>query len=213
MVVVTPAAPVHVDEAAHVLAGTFREDALMSSLVGGRPADRERRLTHLFRALVRRGLRHGVVDLARAEGDPAVLGVAVWSAPGCRSEGLLDLLRDVGSYVRALGVTGLRAGAAFDRHLHASRPGEPHWYLGAIGSSAAARGRGIGSVLLHARLRAVDGSGAPAPAYLEASTERSAALYARFGFVPTGRVAGFGATAPIAMWRSGALDRDLARQS
>lgn len=209
MVVVIPAAPVHVDEAARVLAGTFRDDAVMSGLVGGAGAGREHRLTHLFRALVRRGVRHGVVDLARAEGDPAVLGVAIWSPPGRGAEGLLDLLRDLGSYVRALGVGGLRTGAAFDRRLHASRPGEPHWYLGAIGSHASGRGRGVGSALLGTRLRVVDR--AAAPAYLEASTERSAALYARFGFVPTGRVAGFGATAaPIAMWRPGSTDRDPA---
>jgi GNAT superfamily N-acetyltransferase len=213
MVVVTPAAPVHVEEAVQVLAGTFRDDAVMASFVGGDPAEREARLAHLFRVIVRTGLRHGVVDLARAEGDPAVLGVAVWQAPGHGSTGLLDLVRDVGSYWRAFGLSGLRRGLALQRAMDAAHPREPHWYLAAIGVHAAGRGQGVGSALIASRLATVDAVGTLTPAYLEASTERSAALYARHGFVPTGRVTGFPSTSsPISMWRAGARDRALVAQ-
>ncbi|WP_265522624.1 GNAT family N-acetyltransferase [Oerskovia flava] len=212
MIVVTPAAPVHVEEAARVLARAFREDPVMSTFVGGRPDDREARLTHLLRVVVRAGLRHGVVDLARAEGDQAVLGAAVWSGPGRRGGGLLDSLRDAGSYVRAFGVRGLRRASRLEHTLHAARPGEAHWYLAAIGVGSAGRGLGVGSALLASRLGTLDRSGAPTPAYLEASTARSAALYERFGFVVTGQVEGFPASAqPLTMWRAGARDRDLAR--
>lgn len=210
MVVVSPAAPAHVEEAVRVLAGTFVDDAVMASFVGGTPAQREDRLAHLFRVIVRAGLRDGVVDLARAEGDPTVLGVAVWDAPGRGTTSPAQLVRDVASYTRAFGVRGLRGALALQRAMDAAHPREPHWYLAAIGVHATGRGQGIGSALIEARLAAVAATAPGTPAYLEASTERSAALYARHGFEATGRVAGFPAhAAPISMWRPGTRSRDL----
>ncbi|BBG05594.1 MULTISPECIES: GNAT family N-acetyltransferase [Pseudonocardia] len=200
MITVSPAAPVDVEEATAVLAGAFRDDPVMSAFVGGDPDERERRLTHLLGVLVRTGLSSGAVDLARAEEGPAVLGVAVWSAPGNRDDGLLHTIRNIGSYLRAFGPGGLRRAARLQRAIDSARPGEAHWYLGAIGATPAGRGRGIGSALLRARLETIE-----APAYLEASTERSAALYARFGFDRIGTVAGFPEPVrPVAMWRPGA---------
>lgn len=206
MVVITPAAPVHVREAAQVLAGTFREDALMSSVVGGRPQDREERLTHLFGAMVRSGLRRGAVDLARTEGDPTVLGVAVWTAPRTRS-GAGIAVREVAAYLRAFGLTGMRRASRIERALESAHPTEPHWFLAAIGVHADGRGKGVGSALLSSRLSTVD-STAPAPAYLEASTDRSAALYGRHGFVASGRIdVAPSAASPVAMWRPVVRDR------
>lgn len=213
MIVVTPAAPVHTHEASRVLAGALREDAMMSAFVGGALDEREERLTHLYREFVRSGLRHGAVDVARAEGSPAILGVAVWSAPGHPGGGLSNQLRGLGSYLRAFGLRRLFSSRALDKALHAARPSEPHWYLAVIGVSAQGRGHGVGSALLESRLSTIDQSGAAAPAYLEASTERSAALYARFGFTPMGIVPGFPQKVePVAMWRRGACDRSAARQ-
>lgn len=57
----------------------------------------------------------------------------------------------------------------------------PHRYLQSIVTVPQHRGRGAGAAILAARLPATG-----EPAYLEASTERSAALYARCGFVRTG---------------------------
>ena len=119
MVVVTPAAPAHVEEAVRVLAGTFRDDAVMNRVVGGPDGGSTARLAHLFRTIVRAGLRDGVVDLARAEGDPAILGVAVWERPGRRATGVLHLLRDLGSYVGAFGLRRLPDGLAVQRVLDA----------------------------------------------------------------------------------------------
>ncbi|QFU88376.1 N-acetyltransferase [Amycolatopsis sp. YIM 10] len=202
MIVVTPAAPVHVEEAVRVLADAFRLDPVMSTFVSGTPDEREERLSHLLRVFVRGGLRHGVVDLARAEQDRKLLGVAVWSAPGHRGEGTFQHLRNARSYLRAFGLRGLRRAAGLERALRLARPSEAHWYLQAIGVHGAGRGLGVGSALLDARLSTVD-----TPAYLEASTERSAALYARFGFTPTGRIEGFRSSAkPIAMWRAAARE-------
>ncbi|SOD64380.1 Acetyltransferase (GNAT) family protein [Streptomyces zhaozhouensis] len=213
MIVVTPAAPAHAEEAVRVLVGAFREDPVMSVFFRGRPDEREARLGHLFRVTVRAGLAGGVVDLARDDRDGTLLGVAVWSAPGHRDAGGLQRLRDAGSYLRAFGPFGLWRARGFERVLHLARPGEAHWYLAAIGVRPAGRGLGVGSALLDGRLSTVDRAATAAPAYLEASTERSAALYERFGFLPTGRVEGFPPGArPIAMWRPGAHTGALARQ-
>ena len=55
-----------------------------------------------------------------------------------------------------------------------------HWYLMAIGVAPPAQGRSLGGALLAHTLAQADADGRPA--YLEATSTRSAALYARFGF-------------------------------
>jgi ribosomal protein S18 acetylase RimI-like enzyme len=61
-----------------------------------------------------------------------------------------------------------------------SHPEGPHWYLPLIGVDPAHQGEGHGSRLLSRGLADVDREGLPA--YLEATTPASRALYERFGF-------------------------------
>jgi GNAT superfamily N-acetyltransferase len=56
----------------------------------------------------------------------------------------------------------------------------PHWYILAVGVRPEHQGQGLGSALLAPTLERCDREGLPA--YLEASSERSAALYVRLGF-------------------------------
>lgn len=86
-----------------------------------------------------------------------------------------------------------------DETMSAAHPRDSHWYLGVIGTMPPARGRGLGSRLLTHTLARVDA--AALPAYLEATSERNAALYARFGFVRTGEIAVPDGPTLIAMWR------------
>lgn len=60
------------------------------------------------------------------------------------------------------------------------KPAEPHFYLHMIGAADNARGKGLGTLMLRRVLDVCDREGVPA--YLEASTARSEALYARHGF-------------------------------
>ncbi|MGK8524512.1 GNAT family N-acetyltransferase [Nocardia asteroides] len=60
----------------------------------------------------------------------------------------------------------------------------PHRYLQVIVTVPEHRGKGAGAVILADRLKAA--SEAAVPAFLEASTERSARLYRRCGFAATG---------------------------
>jgi ribosomal protein S18 acetylase RimI-like enzyme len=72
---------------------------------------------------------------------------------------------------RALGLLA----AIERRHLH-----EAHYYFANIGVMPKAQGQGLGSRLMRPTLDRCDEEGLPA--YLEASSERNAALYERLGF-------------------------------
>jgi GNAT superfamily N-acetyltransferase len=83
-------------------------------------------------------------------------------------------------WVRAFGMRLLLAmrvqRAVEERHLR-----EPHFYVRTIGVRTARQGRGVGSALMQPTLQRADSAGLPT--YIEASSERSAALYERLGFV------------------------------
>jgi ribosomal protein S18 acetylase RimI-like enzyme len=64
--------------------------------------------------------------------------------------------------------------------MAAYHPAEPHWYLPLIGVAPSAQGRGFGSLLLEHAAARCDREGLPA--YLEATSPRSLALYRRHGF-------------------------------
>ena len=87
------------------------------------------------------------------------------------------------AYLRLFGTRLPRAGRLqtfFERnHLQ-----EPHYYIRWVGVATSFQGQGVGTALLRPTLDRCDREGLPA--YLEASTERSAALYERLGFVHLG---------------------------
>jgi GNAT superfamily N-acetyltransferase len=75
-----------------------------------------------------------------------------------------------------------RLGAAMEwRHLRG-----PHYYVRDVGVLPSMQGRGLGSALMRPTLDRCDREGLPA--YLEASSERSTALYERLGFRVTGEL-------------------------
>jgi ribosomal protein S18 acetylase RimI-like enzyme len=82
-------------------------------------------------------------------------------------------------WVRAFGMRVLLAmrvqRVMEERHLR-----EPHFYVRTIGVRIARQGRGVGSALMQPTLQRADSAGLPT--YIEASSERSAALYERLGF-------------------------------
>jgi GNAT superfamily N-acetyltransferase len=83
-------------------------------------------------------------------------------------------------WMRAFGTRLALAGrvqrAMEERHLR-----EPHFYVRTVGVRTALQGQGVGSALMQPTLERADSAGLPA--YIEASSERSAALYERLGFV------------------------------
>jgi ribosomal protein S18 acetylase RimI-like enzyme len=85
--------------------------------------------------------------------------------------------------------------ALLDEH----HPAEPHEYLWFLGVAPQAQGRGIGSALMAPVLDRADAAGAPA--YLEATSARSKALYERHGFVAEAPISVGGCPPLWPMWR------------
>jgi GNAT superfamily N-acetyltransferase len=83
------------------------------------------------------------------------------------------------SFGRAFGARLPRAAGLLSvierRHIR-----EPHYYFAYVGVSPEAQGQGLGTALMRPTLDRCDEEGLPA--YLEASSERNAALYERLGF-------------------------------
>jgi GNAT superfamily N-acetyltransferase len=102
--------------------------------------------------------------------------VALWLPPGVVADpdGVVEVL--LGS-VRADLLEDL---AAFGDLIQEHHPAFDHWYLPFTGVDPFFQGTGLGSALLVDTLHECDR--ADLPAYLEASTPRSRALYERLGF-------------------------------
>jgi GNAT superfamily N-acetyltransferase len=86
-------------------------------------------------------------------------------------------------WVRAFG-TRLPVAIRVRRAMEERHPREPHFYVRTIGVRPALQGRGLGSALMQPTLRKADSAGLPT--YIEASSERSAVLYERLGFLHMG---------------------------
>ena len=113
-----------------------------------------------------------------------VIGAAVWAPPEGWRVPVTVTMREVPPMVRVFGrrlALALRARLRMEGR-HPRKP--PHWYLAIMGVDPQWQGRGIGSKLMRPALETLDAEGTPA--YLEASTPRSRALYERHGFVVTG---------------------------
>jgi GNAT superfamily N-acetyltransferase len=65
--------------------------------------------------------------------------------------------------------------------IEVRHPREPNFYVRTVGVRTALQGQGVGSALMQPTLQRADSAGLPT--YIEASSERSAALYERLGFV------------------------------
>jgi ribosomal protein S18 acetylase RimI-like enzyme len=106
--------------------------------------------------------------------------VALWLPPGAEADGdaIMSLLAET---------------VAADKHddmfavlgqMDAAHPTDQHWYLPWFAVDTALQGRGLGSQLMEACLRIVDGT--HLPAYLETPNPRTIPFYQRHGFEITG---------------------------
>jgi len=177
-----PLRPEHASGAARVLADAFAGDPLFRFLC---PSDarREAFLRHFQRTVVR-------LFLSAAEGrvvldDGVVLGVALVAPPGRSNPPFLDRCRfflanllappGVRAPLRSF-VAGLGLLDEVERHHYP----QPHWYLGVLGVSPAAQGRGVGRALLDEVFRLGDADGLPV--YLETTHAPNVPLYEHVGF-------------------------------
>lgn len=182
------------DDVVEVLATAFEHDPVFSALLpdaGSRPA----RLRRFF--TVDAGpwaLDLGTSWILRDGVDP--IGAAVILPSRQRHNPAANHPATLLEYVSVFGRHSLRA-RGYLKAVEAAHPMEEHLYLPFIG--AARPGRGAGSILLSAMTRAADAAGLPL--YLEASSDTSARLYRRHGFVDTGTLEIPGIPPVRPMWR------------
>jgi GNAT superfamily N-acetyltransferase len=153
-----------------VLADAFFDDPVLGWLM---PNDSKRRVR--LRRYFAIELRH----LALARGcvwtTHDLAGAALTLPPGAWRSPLRVTLLEGSAFGVHLS-RAARMGAAIEwRHLR-----EAHYYVRDVGVLPQMQGRGLGTTLLAPTLELCDRRGLPA--YLEASSERSAALYERLGF-------------------------------
>jgi ribosomal protein S18 acetylase RimI-like enzyme len=91
--------------------------------------------------------------------------------------------RTAARWLRAFGLQLPRT-IRFQKALQEHHTTEPHYYIRWVGVRPGLQGRGFGRALMRPALERCDDENIPA--YLEASSERSAALYERLGFVHLG---------------------------
>lgn len=156
-----------------VMARAFDDDPVIGWLLpdaSRRPA----RLRRFFGIELRhlalpRGCVWTTSDLSAAA---LVLPPGRWRVP------LSTTLREGSAFGAGLG-RAARLGMAMEWR-HAREVRGPHYYVRDVGVLPEMQGRGLGSALMAPTLELCDREGLPA--YLEASSQRSAALYERLGF-------------------------------
>jgi ribosomal protein S18 acetylase RimI-like enzyme len=156
-----------------VLAEAFMEDPIFGWLIPN-DARRQARLRHYFET----ELRHFALPRGRVETTDDLAGAMLSLPPGRWRVPLRTTLL----HGRVFGVRIAKAaslGAAMEWR-HTRLAGEPHYYVRDIGVHPDKQGRGLGGALMRPTLDRCDQEGLPA--YIEASNERSAVLYARLGF-------------------------------
>ena len=126
-------------------------------------------------------------------------GVALWKPAGKPRPGLGESLGLAPTMLRILGHRTPRALRVL-HYMESQLPTKPHAHLLFLGTDPDRQGQGVGSLLLRHTLSQLDS--ARSPAYLEASTPRSRALYLRHGFAVMNEIRLPGGGPPLwRMWR------------
>jgi ribosomal protein S18 acetylase RimI-like enzyme len=166
------------------LAEAFVDDPVFGWLM----PDEDSRLARL-RRFFDIELRHLVIPRGRTWTSPALAGAALSLPPGTWHAPPRVALLQAGCFgVRLHRAAGILALMEM-RHIR-----EPHYYFAYIGVAPHAQGQGLGTTLMSPTLERCDREGLPA--YLEASSERNAALYERLGFKTTSELS-FAGSPPL----------------
>ncbi|MEU3730881.1 GNAT family N-acetyltransferase [Streptomyces sp. NPDC033538] len=174
---VRPATHDDVPAAVRTLARAFADYPFTRHVVAADDhQERVRRFQELFLARVAMAYgRAWVTDDRRA--------VAAWTTPD-RDPG--PAFAEVGPLVAELAGDRAVALESAERALAPHRPGEPVWFLAAVGVEPRAQGAGLGTAVLRPGLEAAERAGFPA--FLETSDTGNVRFYERLGFEVTAEV-------------------------
>lgn len=130
-------------------------------------------------------------------------GATMWMPPGVdAAPSQLGLFKFALGQLRHGTPGAIKRGMALSDQMQAWHPKEPHMYLFTIGTTQAARGKGVGKSLLAPVLSACEAAGLPV--YLENSNPANSGFYTAHGFERMGVFEIGGAGTPIMepMWRA-----------
>lgn len=157
-----------------LLVAAFADDPLMAWLFPDR-SGRSAALPVALGSFVTEGVADG--DMRTLSVGGALRAAAIWQRLPCHDDPQDPDWSHTPEPLRG----SLDRLAALERALAERHPtGPDHWYLRVIGVRPQDHGHGYGGALLQSCLAEADRAGRPC--YLEASSSRNAALYARHGF-------------------------------
>jgi GNAT superfamily N-acetyltransferase len=161
---------------ADVLADAFMHDPVYTWMLPGSRRLRSRLRTMFAVEMEQYVLRNGgaLWTNSGCDGAVAALPPDTWEMPKSMTG------KEALQWARAFG-TRLPLAIKVQRAMEERHLREPHFYVRTVGVRTACQGQGVGSALMQPTLQGADSAGLPT--YLEASSERSAALYERLGFV------------------------------
>ena len=159
-----------------ILADAFKADPVMKWFVNDPVI-----YTYFFRSLLESLTKqHENIYITQQQ-----TGAAVWLPPGVSTRFSLHwhfLLFSM-HLLKTGGLSSVKRGLSINRLTDKHHIKEPHFYLYLIGIASKQQGKGIGSELLKAGLKACDEH--RVPAYLESSNSKNNPLYERHGFAVT----------------------------
>lgn len=185
-----------VDELAAVLGRAFHDDPVWEFVVAARPL--AARVEQVMRVYALTHLDEGLVFVATDDDTGAILGAAVWAAPGHWKTPMSTYVRHAPTLLRGVGLRGIAKISVLSA-LEREHPTEPHYYLAMLGTDPAHQGRGVGSALIAPVLERCEAEGLPA--YLESSKESNVPFYARHRFAVTKPFTLKGGPTMYFMWR------------
>jgi ribosomal protein S18 acetylase RimI-like enzyme len=190
-----------IDTLAEVLADAFYDDPIWCWLI---PSDATRReaLRSLF--AVQLDIQGMAVGSVWTTSDLA--GAVIATPPGKWRLPAVPMLRNSGAYIRAFG-TRFPRNLVYLLRMERLHLQGPHHYIPTVGVAPPFQGKGLGSALMGPTLELCDTQ--QLPAYIEASSERSAALYERLGFVLTSEMRVFDSPPMRLMVRQPAVRRPM----
>jgi ribosomal protein S18 acetylase RimI-like enzyme len=168
-----------VPKVAAALADAFVNDPVFTFLLPGRLRQEARLQTMFAVEMELYVLPNGGTVWTTSGYDGAVVELppGAWEMP--KSATGKEALKWIWAFRTRLPLAMRVQRAMAERHLR-----EPHFYVRTVGVRTALQGQGVGSLLMQRTLGRADSAGLPT--YIEASSERSAALYERLGFLHTG---------------------------
>jgi GNAT superfamily N-acetyltransferase len=165
-----------VPKVAAVLADAFVDDPVYTWLLPGSLRLQVRLRTMFAAELEQYVVPNGGTVWTTSGYDGAVTELPPGAGEMPRSFTGKEALKWMRAFGRRLALAGRVQRAMEERH-----PREPHFYVRTVGVRTAVQGQGVGSALMRPTLERADSAGLPT--YIEASSQRSAALYERLGFV------------------------------